>query len=229
MNNFKKAFTLAEVLITLAVIGVVSVLTIPNVVANYKTRVFTTQIQRFYNQWNNAVAQYIQDQNVDTFVETDIVNSPDNFFKKYFKVTKICGKEIAGCFATEYSTISKNGSMDIVEAINGDDHNPYCVTLNTGASVCYMLDMPDTLLFDANGAEFPNVAGRDYFLIHVDSDGDGSLGKDIIEPDDTKSVTELMEEVKESCKAPNEETVGIKEFGNDCYRYLQANSWKMDY
>ncbi|MBE7707024.1 MAG: prepilin-type N-terminal cleavage/methylation domain-containing protein, partial [Cyanobacteria bacterium SIG30] len=37
-NNRLKAFTLAEVLITLAIIGVVAALTIPSVVTNYQNQ-----------------------------------------------------------------------------------------------------------------------------------------------------------------------------------------------
>lgn len=33
---FKKAFTLAEVLITLGIIGIVAAITIPNLIANYQ-------------------------------------------------------------------------------------------------------------------------------------------------------------------------------------------------
>ena len=36
--NMKKAFTLAEVLITLSIIGLISVLTIPSLVKNYKNK-----------------------------------------------------------------------------------------------------------------------------------------------------------------------------------------------
>ena len=42
------AFTLAEVLITLAIIGVVATLTIPNLVANYEKRVTEVRLQKAY-------------------------------------------------------------------------------------------------------------------------------------------------------------------------------------
>ena len=43
------AFTLAEVLITLAIIGVVAALTIPTVVTNYKKKTYVTQLKKTYN------------------------------------------------------------------------------------------------------------------------------------------------------------------------------------
>ena len=230
------AFTLAEVLITLAIIGVVSVLTLPNVMTNYKTRVFTTQIQRFYNQWNNAATQYMQDQNVDKFDETGIMTTPQDFFKKYFKVTKVCGNDANGCFGKEYFTITdKSNAVTVTEIVN-NEYKPYCVTLNTGASVCYLIEMPDVVIFDANGVDLPNVAGRDYFLITQDFRGDGTLGKYIVEPETRAdkdgntyqvSGSEILEEAKKYCTEPR--SIDIKRFGFDCFKYIQANSWKMDY
>lgn len=53
--NFTKtnpAFTLAEVLITLGIIGVVAALTIPVLTQNYKKRVVETRLQKFYSTIN---------------------------------------------------------------------------------------------------------------------------------------------------------------------------------
>ena len=54
-NCRKIAFTLAEVLITLAVIGVVAALTIPNLIQSYKKTVVETRLAKFYNVMNNAI------------------------------------------------------------------------------------------------------------------------------------------------------------------------------
>ena len=49
------AFTLAEILITLGIIGVVAALTIPNVVSNYKKKVVETRLAKLYSVLNQAV------------------------------------------------------------------------------------------------------------------------------------------------------------------------------
>ena len=51
----KAAFTLAEVLITLGIIGVVAALTIPNLVVNYKKKVVETRLAKIYSTLNQAV------------------------------------------------------------------------------------------------------------------------------------------------------------------------------
>lgn len=57
-GNMKKenAFTLAEVLITMAIIGVVAALTIPNLVQNYKKKVATVRLKKFVSSMHQAIA-----------------------------------------------------------------------------------------------------------------------------------------------------------------------------
>ena len=45
-NNRRAAFTLAEVLITLGIIGVVAALTIPTLIANYKKKQAISKLQK---------------------------------------------------------------------------------------------------------------------------------------------------------------------------------------
>ncbi len=54
-----EGFTLAEVLITLGIIGVVAALTIPTLLANYKEKVLVTGAKKSYTQTVNAVNKYI--------------------------------------------------------------------------------------------------------------------------------------------------------------------------
>jgi len=49
------AFTLAEVLITLGIIGVVSALTIPTLIQNYKAKIVEVRLKKFYSVYNEAI------------------------------------------------------------------------------------------------------------------------------------------------------------------------------
>ena len=59
MNNsggfMKKGFTLAEVLITLGIIGVVAAMTMPSLIQNYRKKEATTRIKKFYSMMSQAV------------------------------------------------------------------------------------------------------------------------------------------------------------------------------
>lgn len=57
-KSFFKAFTLAEVLITLGIIGIVAALTIPQFIANYKEKVFVTKAKQSFNTMTNALTNY---------------------------------------------------------------------------------------------------------------------------------------------------------------------------
>ena len=51
----KKGFTLAEVLITLGIIGVVAAVTLPALIQNYKNHVVETRLAKFYLKFNEAI------------------------------------------------------------------------------------------------------------------------------------------------------------------------------
>ena len=57
--SFSSAFTLAEVLITLGVIGVVAALTLPNLIANYKEKVFVASAKKSYSTIMNAMNSWL--------------------------------------------------------------------------------------------------------------------------------------------------------------------------
>lgn len=61
LNNLitskRTAFTLAEVLITIGIIGVVAALTLPMLIQNYKKHVVETKLSKFYTTINQAVAR----------------------------------------------------------------------------------------------------------------------------------------------------------------------------
>ena len=62
MLNKRVAFTLAEVLITLGIIGVVAAMTIPNLVNTYKEKVRVSKVKKAYsvlaNAYNLAKSEY---------------------------------------------------------------------------------------------------------------------------------------------------------------------------
>ena len=54
-NSRKIAFTLAEVLITLGIIGVVASMTIPTLMANHRKKVVETKLEKIYSVMNQAI------------------------------------------------------------------------------------------------------------------------------------------------------------------------------
>lgn len=51
----RKGFTLAEVLITLGIIGIVASMTLPALTAKYRKRVIETRLKKFYTVMTQAI------------------------------------------------------------------------------------------------------------------------------------------------------------------------------
>ncbi len=56
-----RAFTLAEVLITLGIIGVVAAITIPSLMENVRNRDLQAQLKKTYSEWNQISMQFMND------------------------------------------------------------------------------------------------------------------------------------------------------------------------
>ena len=55
----KPAFTLAEVLITLGIVGIIAAMTLPMLAENYQRRIVETRLKRFYTTFNQAILRSI--------------------------------------------------------------------------------------------------------------------------------------------------------------------------
>ncbi len=97
----RSAFTLAEVLITLSVIGIVAALTIPSMIENHNNKAWSTA----KDLWNKKLVEATRQMNIDG-VMTGVANSTEdymNYFKKYVKVIKTCENDkLENCYATKF-------------------------------------------------------------------------------------------------------------------------------
>ena len=92
----KAAFTLAEVLITLAIIGVVAAMTIPTLIANYQERAWNTSAKVFVRKLEEALKTMNTQQSLAGYSNTaDFVAA----LGKHFKITRVCqNDDIMSCF-----------------------------------------------------------------------------------------------------------------------------------
>ena len=167
------AFTLAEVLITLGIIGVVSAMTVPTLMQNYQRQSYVTQLHKVYNETSQMLIQVMTDRNALNLNETGAFNNIENSaatFKKYFKVVHDCGATLTPCFASEYKSIDGTSTAAAGECW-------YAVSLANGASICFTSMINDgnypyiVTYVDVNGAKGPNISGRDYFLLQFYNNG----------------------------------------------------------
>ena len=173
----KSAFTLAEILITLAIIGVVAAITMPTLIQNHQKRSLEVATQKFYSMMSQAVKQYMADEGVDDLRNTALTESDDNdadaypywtgFMNKYFKIIDICDTE-RYCFAKRYKVFNENSYVENVMS------GRYAYILTNGMIIGVLPPdnaVPATITVDVNGEKGPNRFGYDLWSMSLFYDG----------------------------------------------------------
>lgn len=163
-NN--KAFTLAEVLITIGIIGVVAAMTIPTLLTNYKAKKMKTQLLRA----NSIIQQAAMHAKADEIDLDEVINQKKyEEFEKYFKNGNC--ELPSNAQTTKYKNYS--GSRFASEAAAEKLVHSYCLfdgmTLWFGEFVWF--NTGSFLAIDINGwKEKPNRYGQDIFFWYYNSE-----------------------------------------------------------
>ena len=164
------AFTLAEVLVTLGIIGVVSAMTVPTLMQNYQRQSYVTQLHKVYNELNQATLRYQTDRNALNLKEAGLTSqaAAENFIESNFKIVQKCGSNKTPCFASSYKKIAGTSSIGWYTP-----RTNYIIASGTAIGVSYrpVGDVLLELYVDTNGAKGPNIAGRDIFAMFVYNNG----------------------------------------------------------
>ena len=186
----RKGFTLAEVLITLTIIGVIAALTIPAVVKSTQNAEITSKVKKYQSLLNQAVAMYASDNgcegNLAACGAFDGTNQKAwNALKVSFKLIKDCGA-FAGCWAPgvtykllkgdnhvmldgAYSKgiLSDGASIMIIDI----DTDTNCTADRSQTDQTPLLNTCAQFVIDVNGYKGPNQYGRDTFFWWITRSG----------------------------------------------------------
>ncbi|MFA7658506.1 MAG: type II secretion system protein [Candidatus Gastranaerophilaceae bacterium] len=188
-STFQPAFTLAEVLITLGIIGVVAGLMIPGVIAESQKAAYVAGARKAYSLWNQALIQMAADSgcigDLSCFFDSADLKTMGDKIAAYFNVAKNCDTTTTGCFS---DTIAFNfDGSDIHSGYDGTSYYRFItadgmavrlVTPSLGCSgsvgsltkVCMLY-----VYIDVNGLKKPNAFGRDIFWFAIDNDNGPAL------------------------------------------------------
>lgn len=162
--NTNYAFTLAEVLITLGIIGVVASLTLPSLIQHHKKQEASARLKKFYSMMDQAVMlSTIDNGHPNTWFRTPEDKSPD---KETADKMLINGNSAYTFFMKYLAPYMKYVSIDKFEKTeNPEDMKKFEVMVVLADSSTIYLHNGDCLdmAFDYNGAKLPNKAGRDRF------------------------------------------------------------------
>ena len=147
------AFTLAEVLITLGIIGVVAAMTMPSLMQNYKRQQATARIKKFVSVINQALISAENDlgPREDWVIgEMDNSDSAYNFLNTYIK------PYIKSADIEKRTLLGMN--MATLRFVDGSQ-----MSIKIGA--CY------DIYYDINGEKGPNEKGKDIFVFILCKNG----------------------------------------------------------
>ena len=169
-KSIKKGFTLAEVLITLGVIGVVAALTLPSVIANYQKKQTVVQLKQAYSILANAVDHSIAKNGAPDSWEYSTPDNPANWGNeaKNFYFTYLDEFLQVGHYCGIKHTEPRKG--DCSKIFTKGDSIAYSVILSNGVGLSVRADPSDSQMeiqLDVNGVKGPNRAGRDAFIYRI--------------------------------------------------------------
>ncbi len=184
----KKAFTLAETLITLVIIGVIAAITVPTLWADYQEKERIAKIRKMYSALSNAMYLVsinggspdllgVRDDNM-----ADLTMWFDNYIRnKLLHMKEACYNK-KGCWAENGVKMMNKGTHPYDNKGVGWGHAVISVVLTDGSFVCidplangninhyYKVKVNNpsgaglVITFDINGAKGPNTLGKDVFI-----------------------------------------------------------------
>jgi len=166
LHLYNKGFTLAEVLITLLIIGVISSIVIPGLISNTKEQEYRIALKKSYATISQVYLHVRKDNggSMKGMCGTGDSNCFKNLFKPYLNsVFEVAGVPnstgLPGCWGNN-------------ETIYPAEANS-CIVLADGMSASFDMEYGDcnwncgAINIDVNGLKKPNVWGKDRFLFRV--------------------------------------------------------------
>lgn len=184
-----RAFTLAEVLLVVVIIGTVAALTIPNLGKSYDTKATYAKAKKEYAAIDAAFSNIDVDRLI-AGLSTDkdkseaivknaagSINLNEPALKNYLSIANYCGNKATTCFASPIKVFTPPKTVENGEWGSGLTNNCYFFQMNDGADVaiCYKQkkepgvgDVVVYIVFDVNGrAKGPNYLNYDIFYAYL--------------------------------------------------------------
>ena len=244
LNRKCFAFTFAEVLITLGVIGVVAAMTLPTLIKNYQKTVWVNQLKKSMSVISQGLQKAMADEGV-----TSLTHLSNRIFGnracgneknvlKYFQLAKIKGY---GDYCHEHDDGSLYpglyfdrvfGNVDD-KYFDGDGYYLQDGTLFGIEPYSPALSCTDNtriwgrLWLDVNGDKRgPNKIGRDFFYFYVTDTGNllpiYSKSLNCTNQDDWLDIADVNWKNNDTCSVEKGKYYG-------CAARIIENGWKMDY
>ena len=157
----QKAFTLAEVLITLSIIGVVAAMTVPTLMANANKQIYTTKLKKVYSTMQNAVKMMPLSVGCSAGEYSCVTIGQENHFD-------------ARIFADQFKVVKDFDTCKIDYTLPQSLYVNSCFQLEDGTTFFFRNTSSGDIYaasigVDLNGEKGPNKIGRDIFMFQITS------------------------------------------------------------
>ena len=177
-HKFTFGFTLAEVLITLGIIGVVAAMTMPSLINSTQKKELVAQYKKAYSVISQAYLMILNDNGGSLEGVFTSNNDYIDIFSKYIKNVKKCqtNDQITRCYIDSFKTLSGR-------TIYGDTGSTLTTPdgaillfhhFNSSCTSTTELEEPigcGRIRVDVNGVKKPNTVGYDIFDIYITQKG----------------------------------------------------------
>lgn len=224
MKKILKGFTLAEVLITLSIIGIISAITLPSLQSNIQNQTLEPQISKFYSQMEEGLKRYMATEGIETLPNDATWITP--FVRNYLRVEYVCtGSDDTNCYADSYKNLNggkcDKSPRDLIsssdEVFHGilKDGVMFSIFINRGKTV---------LMFDVNGKHGPNILGRDFFDVTISDRGVINESAPAMYSNQAK-YNKSLGEMYDNCR----KGILTEDIHGGCLIRLARNKFKFDY
>lgn len=227
-KNRDTAFTLAEVLITLGIIGVVAAMTMPTLINSTNKKELETGFKTGFSLVSQAVTEMANNnldiRNMYCSASGGYRDSTENIFIRdfatHFKVVKSEYGNTANLQNLGYKQSSFSQSARGNFNFNADSHDNGAIILSNGmmiaSSGCWWKTngVGIDFIIDTNGAKRPNKFGYDVFYFQIGVDGHlmPSTGNYIFAPADEDMKKCCNFEAPNTCMVPQDTGVTCASF-----------------
>jgi prepilin-type N-terminal cleavage/methylation domain-containing protein len=227
----KKAFTLAEVLITLGIIGVVATITIPSLISKYEKHIIEVGFKKTYSDLYNAIKRSEVDNG--SFEQWDYSIGSEAFVQRYLAPYIEMKGPVYKCFAGN----NKGDPYCMWKNPSGAFDTEGCwrvapkYILKDGRSLALQavghVAVDNTnyveIVVDVNGGRGKSIMGQDVFMFSLSNYyryGNPKLpvkGFNLGTPVNSGDWTWSTEDLKQACGSNNSRKCGL---------LIQRNNWK---
>jgi len=220
--RYKNAYTLAEVLITLGIVGIVVAMVLPMFMANFEEQKLVPKVQKAYSILKQGVIR-----SEITNAATDHWNynlSAADFYREYLKDYFVIVKDgtVADLKSGGIVYYNMDGSVADEDFVNND--NTVVATLADGFMMFISEEVANnykTIGVDVNGKLKPNIIGKDYFVFTI-QERYGLMPYGYANGGRTTYGTNYN-----ASDLLNDTPYGCHHIGAYCSAYLMMNGWKM--